>query len=74
MNKIEKNCHNLSTVDWTFCIILEIIENAIFMKLIAINNNEIFHVKGKEFLSTINMPTIGGIVWIFFQINVHSNN
>ena len=33
----------------------EIIQYAIFTKSIAINNNEIFHVKGKIFLSTINI-------------------
>ena len=51
----EKNCDNLSTVNWIFFIILEIVQYAIFMKLIAINGNEIFHVKGKEFFSTINI-------------------
>ena len=28
---------------------------AIFTKLIAVDDKEIFYVKGKEFLSTINM-------------------
>ena len=51
----EKNCQNLSTVNWTFFIILEIIQYAIFTKLITINDNEIFLAKGKKILSTINV-------------------
>ena len=51
--KIEKERHNLPTINWTFFIIIEIIQYAIFMKLVAINDNEIFHVKGEEFWSTI---------------------
>ena len=50
MYKILKNYYNLSTVNWTFFII---IQYTIFMKIIAINDNEIFHVKDKELLSTI---------------------
>ena len=36
-----------------FFIILEIIQYPIFTKLVAITDNEIFHDKGEEFLSTI---------------------
>ena len=35
--KLKKNCDNLSTVNWTFFIILEIIRYAVFTKLVAIN-------------------------------------
>ena len=38
-----------------FFNILEIIQYAIFTTLIAINDNDIFHVKDEEFLSTINI-------------------
>ena len=53
--KLKKKCQNLSTVNWTFLIILEIIQYAIFTKLIAINDTEVLHVKGKEFLSTMTI-------------------
>ena len=36
-----------------FFIILDIIQCAIFMNLVAINDYEIFHDKGEEFLSII---------------------
>ena len=36
-------------------IILEIVQYAIFTKLVAINDNEIFQVKGEDFLSSINI-------------------
>ena len=49
MYKIEKYCQNLFTINWTFFIILEIIQYAIFTKLIVINDNKIFYVKGKLF-------------------------
>ena len=50
---LTENSQNLSAVDWTFFIIIEIIQYAIFTKLVVINDNKIFHVKGDEFLSTI---------------------
>ena len=52
--KLKKSCYNLSTVNWTFFIIFEIIQYTIFTKLVAINVNDSFHIKGEEFLSTIH--------------------
>ena len=55
MYKIQKNVIIFPQLIKHFLIILKIIQYALFMKLTAITDNEIFHVKGKEFLSIINI-------------------
>ena len=57
--KFEKKIVDLSTTSWTLLTILEIAQYAIFTNLVAIDDNEIFHIEGKEFLS------ITGITYLY---------